>query len=350
MDNNDSGVTTPSDTDAREHLQQLAEAADRGEGPNPLEVLPSADKGGEGDSKTTDNRASESNADNNNPDNPEPSADNKKTDDGQQPRDEKGKFTKKEGDQQPPDDGKQGKESNYNRAKKDQERQDRSWKALEAEKERVRAREAELARQAQELERSRQAPNPNNQPRFSSQHLMKAVQTFEAEARKALQEGDPEEAAKQLDLASKARTEAQRSYQAEVRQAQEQQATEFGKQWQADTEGLIKDNPELANPQSKDGQELIAMLQQEPYLGFLPDGARKAWTVITLRREAAEASGLRDKLAKAEKEIERLNSLVSPQGGRGTGTHAGAKKFNDLNEAEQKAYLERRAREADDAA
>src|SRR5437879_3844357 len=119
MLNEQSSTTAPSDGDVRAQIQAAAEAADAGEGPNPLEALPSAQQGNEAQSQEAGNRAPESGAEEN-PDSPESTAEKTEAQKSQQPRDDKGKF--KTGEQQKPSNEQQPNETKYQKARKDADR------------------------------------------------------------------------------------------------------------------------------------------------------------------------------------------------------------------------------------
>jgi pyocin large subunit-like protein len=135
----------------------------------------------------------------------------------ERPRDERGRFTKTpEGADIPesertdapvdkPDvakigDGKQTEvkpESEYAKAKKDAERKDRSWQALEAEKSQARAQiEAERRAIAEERQRLQQQAQPQRQQQsqYSSKDYAKFAQDCSKAATEARERGDYDEA------------------------------------------------------------------------------------------------------------------------------------------------------------
>jgi hypothetical protein len=346
-------VAEPSDADVHARLLEAAEAADRGEGPSALEALPSAkqDNEGGGENKSGD-RATDDNAESNKVPNPEASAENPEGETGNaQDRDDNGRF-KKKGEQ--PNNQQDG-ESKFRRAKREQERLEKTWQGVNQRKTDLDAREQELLRREQEIQQARQqrerqqAPEARKSARFGSREYMSAADDFEKLAQKALQDQDLEKAQENFQLASKTRAHAIKVAEEEYAEWHQSEQGRFDQSWEQNAKQVVKDNPELADATSEVGKAVQKMLNENPVLGLVADGFRSAYEAVKLQREAAAASGLREELKKAKDEVARLNKLVSPQGGKNASGHSAStsQNFANMSEEEQRAYLLSKAESAD---
>lgn len=343
IENTDS-ASVPSDSDMHDSLMAAAEAADRGEAPSPLETPPSATQGDEGQTQESETRVPDT-AEDKQPDSPESSAE--KTDAQGRKRGPDGKFLpkdevsptpeKEEISETQPEEG-----SKYERAKKDQARLEKTWKQVEVEKQAVRQEQARLQQAAKDLELNRQQAN---QPRFDSNQYQLAGNEFDKKAWKLLADGDVEGANEQRDLAGKAFQAARQFAQVEATEGYKR----FESDWKNTAESLIKEVPELGDPSSEIAQQMVDILEKNPLLSNVTDGFRVAYQALKLQRDAAEASGLREENTKLNKEIERLNKLVSPQGGKPAGHSAKSTGFDNKTLDEQREILRQNAELADAA-
>lgn len=341
----------PKDTDVRAKLQADAEAADRGEQGSPLETPVSVEQtddtpGNDEEAHASDSKESKER----NPDSSADPADETETDAerAERERDDKGRFKKPDGAKpeanKPQDRPTETRpESNYQRAQKDADRRDRSWKALEAEKAEVRAQAANMERRMNELEQRASQPTQQQAPQFSSREYAQASQEFERQASRLMDEGDIDGAKEQLDLANKSRAASQQYAQQEYGQ----QTRQFEQTWSRNAEAVLQKFPELQDGNTEESKSLVQLLQNEPILSHVADGFEKAVKMLGLQRDAADASGLRETNAKQTKEIERLQGLLDPQGNGQGARQPSSKSFENMTTAEQKLYLERRAEEAD---
>jgi hypothetical protein len=67
---------------------------------------------------------------------------------------------------------------------------------------------------------------------------------------------------------------------------------------------------------------MTKLLTDFPVLGYIPDGFRHGHEILKLRKEAAEASGLRDEVAKLKAEIERRDKLSAPTVAKDAAKHS----------------------------
>jgi hypothetical protein len=160
-----------------------------------------------------------------------------------------------------------------------------------------------------------------------------------------MEEGDIDSAKEQRGMANQARQAAHQYEQAEYQESQQR----FAQAWRTNAEAVIKEVPELGDPESEASQAMVALLEREPLLAQLQDGFRKGYEILKTQKEAAEASGLRDENTKLKKENERLNKLLNPLGSKGSPSHSGPTKFSEMSLDEQRAHLSKQA-ELQDAA
>lgn len=345
MTDTQTSTAEPSQAELRNQMRDAAEAADRGEDVNPLESLPkSASESGEGKAQNTEDRASGKPADQNQEtDNPESSAETK-TEDSTQPRNDKGQFLKKEDGQQEQQDKP---ESNYSKAKKDADRYDRNWRKFQEEKTAFERDRAEFYKSQSQRPQTQPQQQQSGQPRFSAKDYETAAVEFDKQAQRLIDEGDLEGAKAQLGLASQARAAAQHYSQIEQSEARQGTMTGEQKKWEGNLNQIIEETPELRDPSSEMGQKLNGLLSQYPVLQTYGDGIKHAYELLKLQKDAAEASGLRDKLTNANKEIERLTQLVNPQGPKGSAKHSSPSSIDNMSLNEQRVELRRQAEQAD---
>lgn len=256
------------------------------------------------------------------PDNSETPAEKEKRE--AQARDDAGKFRK---------------ESNYERAKKEAARKDRSWKALEEEKAATRAQvEQEKAQIAQERarissEQARMQEQARNRGDFTPQEYHSAAQTFQSDAMKALSEGDADKARELFHNASVCTNAAQRTWEHNFMQARNK-----------DIDETVKKHPELNDANSEASKAMLTLLQENPYLAQVPNGFSKAATFLEAQRSSARVSELEGKLKELttarDKAIEELKAATS-LAGAGSQTQPAGRSFDDLPSKEQERAVER---------
>jgi hypothetical protein len=244
-------------------------------------------------------------------------------------------------------------ESAYTKAKKDGERLDKSWKALDAEKAEFRAQKQQLETQIQnltaEVAQLRTKPASPAGP-AKDEHGIDA-ETYDGLAKKYEEEGDTR-------LAKLAREKAEELRKKPV--AQQPAATapagdswknpEFQAKWNAEAAQIVKDEPDLANPEHPVFKAVNALVNNSPWAPLLrsqPNGIRAAVEVAKLQQAAAQVEPLRKDLDAAKAEIERLTKLVQPGGSPPGGPAPAAKKITDMAPDEAEAAVLAAARAAD---
>lgn len=218
------------------------------------------------------------------------------------------------------------------REQKEQERYDRNWNKLQAEKEAFKKEQAEL--ESFKEKAFKEIREARHKSQFSPDDYEAAAQRFEDEGRDEM----AEEARKQ---ASQMRDEYARE-KAELEQHRREQA------WQSNFQELVNAQPELA----EDGSELNAtvkkLLTEKPLLQTYPEGIQDAVAAANLmldnqRMKSVEAE--RDELAA---KVKQLESKLQP-GAASVAPLEQGNGFNSLTREQQREYLRGKFREADDS-
>jgi len=241
------------------------------------------------------------------------------------------------------------------REEKEAERFARNWKRLQAER-------AQLERERAELERYRaqiaaqtgaqsgqeSAEKPLHE-KYSAAELEQAAEDFEAEGRYEEAKLLREEAAlaqRRGTATSGAGGQSAQAPTAAQQTAAEQYRRQFEALWNANLAEIRAEDPEFADPQSAKFQAAAEILREYPQGRTFPDGIKIAAAWARDRVLAKEAAEAKKTLAEKDKEIARLQALLSPGSGAGE-TRGGARSFEEMSEAEQAAFLKRQAAELD---
>jgi hypothetical protein len=219
---------------------------------------------------------------------------------------------------------------------RERERRDRSWKALQQEKEAFhRERDAFQQERSQFLSHSRQV----SQPAEHKDELGYTASEYERAAEQFHRDGDAQRAA----LA------AQRAHRVRENDAQvlgQSRQREFLDGWHGHVQELLEARPELKDETHGLSKAVQALLRDEPLFSHLPDGFRRAVELADLRLQAGSVPSLKTEVEKLRKEIDRLNGDRQP-GSSGPTSQPRAKAFDQLSPAEQDVELRRIAAEAD---
>ena len=237
-----------------------------------------------------------------------------------------------------------GEETAYAKAQKEAERRDRSWKALEQEKQEVRqqkmATEAELQGLRREVAQLRARTNP-----AKDEHGVSADQ-YDRLAKDYDEKGDDHMAELARERAEKLRRQAP----AAVAVDEAWRTPEFQAEFQKQAQALIAEDASLAdsaNPIVKAANSLLADATWAPFFRARPDGIRAAVEVGRLLQRASAAEALKGELTKAQAEVQRLTKLTQPQGSHPSAPPRGAKRIEDMQDEEARAEIMRVAAAAD---
>ena len=255
-----------------------------------------------------------------------------------------GQFLKKETPPaEPKGDEPPGKpETDYAKAKKEQERRERSWQKVEAEKAAVRAEAQRLEQERQRMEYERQELIAKTRPRaqkdgYTADDYRKASDGF-------AREGDWENAFKAAKEAQQLYAYEQQWY---AQQEQQYERTAIQHAFQENLNETIKKYP-AADPAtgSELSKRMAAIFESRPHLLYSPNGAMDVAEVAILQLVAEENQVLKEKLAQYEQKEQQRQQRSQPLRG-GPTAPSESRKFDDMSLEEQGKYLEQAAEEAD---
>lgn len=251
-------------------------------------------------------------------------------------------------------------ETAFQKAAKEAERRDRSWKSLDAEKATFREEKTKIVNEVEALRREvaslRQQPAAATEsaPVIKDEHGLTAA-AYERAAKNYEAEGDS-------TMASLARTKAE-ALKAKQPAATGSAATptsasvdeawkapEFQQRWAAEAAAIVQAEPALGDPSNPVFKAVGELVNHSPFAAFFkarPDGIRAAVEVAKLQLAAAEAVQLRKELETTKGEIMRLTKLTSPRGSLPSGQHASPKALSDMTSDEADAHVRALAAAAD---
>lgn len=263
---------------------------------------------------------------------------------------EDGKQEKKPEDDKTKKDAKP--ETDFAKAKKENERNDRSWKALDAEKNAFRQEKAaftgeleNLRREVAELKKKPAAPTGP----VMDEHGFTAA-TYEAVAKKAKAENDPELAALAEQKAAALKHKEAAASAAPAASAEPWKSPEFQQQWAANAAAIVQAEPELGNPENpvfKSVEQLVNKSDFATLLKSRPEGIRAAVEVAKLQITAAEVPTLRKEVETLKTEIARLNKLTQPRGSLPASQQPGQKRIEEMSPDEADTHVRNLAAAAD---
>lgn len=239
-----------------------------------------------------------------------------------------------------PNEKREGDRSPYakavDKAQKEGARLELSWKKVNEEKEAVRREREQLARDLEDSRRKKEDPG----------------KAYDLLARKYESEGRHDDAAAATRLAEQERRAAsdQESF-PEPDSHFEKPA--FQKAWQTVRDQLYQEDPSLKDPSSevvRIANGIVHSKDMGPIAKSSPAGLRAAVTVARIMVAARQAHERADQLhqrhEQQSKELSRLRSLTSVEGGAGS-HQSNRRSQDDMSESEREAYIRQAAFKAD---
>jgi hypothetical protein len=201
-----------------------------------------------------------------------------------------------------PADDPNAKKSNYAR---EMDRRDKSWKALNEEKEAFKAQQAELAQQRQKFQQEREAALAA-EPEFTAEQYLIAAKKFGEEGRIDLEQ-------EAIELANHIKANPP-----ELAAVQRKQAARIGAQQQESLARALGQTPDLGKPGTPLNLEAQKIVSEDPHVwNTHPNAWEHLARVATARLQAARVPELEKDLSKAQARVAELEKLTSvgPQGG-----------------------------------
>jgi len=145
--------------------------------------------------------------------------------------------------------------------------------------------------------------------------------------------GDWENAAKALETVLELE-------QAGREQVEYRQEAQYELAWRKDMEATLKAVPDLNNPASQLAVETDRIINEHPYLFYIPQGFNKAVEIATLLLAAGSDSELREENERLRAHIEQLQSSSQPaRGGPGRPPRGQPTRTEDMTMEEEEAFL-----------
>lgn len=242
----------------------------------------------------------------------------------QPPRDKNGQFQKRERT-----------DTEYSKAVKEKARQDRSWSALQAEKEQFRQQQAQWEEQQRlaQLQAQTQQYQPLKKDGLTAKQYFDGAQVFE-------RDGDHENALKAYKIASEMGHAEQQNY-----EQFEQANKEY--QWRQQMQEVSKVAPQIWDPNDPMHQTLARIIEQNPGIYNLPNGFKLAAEAAYYVTREGKMKELEDEIISLKAENEKYRRKGQPARGGFASPSAEGKSFDDMNLDEMESHLRGVTAEAD---
>lgn len=235
------------------------------------------------------------------------------------------------------------------KAKKEAERRDRSWKKLEEEKAKFLREKAEF--EAAKLAAAPAAPqheqNPATNPNVLADQFENLARNFEAA-------GDfdkADEAREKAKALRQIQTQAPANAGGAMPQRNVADNPQFKVAWQANLERALNDYPEMKDVNSEFGKTVQALLRapdSASYFSGRPDGVYVAAQLANMKMTALRVPALEKEISALKEENKKLRQGMSIPESGATDRSGETRSFGSMSLEEQKNYLRRQA-EMEDA-
>ncbi len=246
-------------------------------------------------------------------------------------------------------------ESAYRKAVKEQQRKEKTWQQIEAEKASVRAEEARIEQEKASIEAEKARNFLQSMPRarhngFTADEYANASRSFTQEAIKAYKDGDTDKgdasyrnAQSAAHLAQQLSAQEQQFYQQHV--AQEQQKV-LDHDFTSSLQEAIEENPDAGQAGTPLANETQELLKNFPWIYYVPGGGRYVVEIAQMRLAMRDVQALRDENAALKEELGKRDKASQPLRG-GPTTPGKTRGFDEMNLEEKEAYLEHASEMAD---
>jgi len=226
-------------------------------------------------------------------------------------------------------------ETDYSRAQKEQERKDRSWQALQAEKEQFRqyASQWEEQQRMAQLEATRQQYQPLKKEGLTAQEYAEGARRFE-------QEGDWENAYKARNVAAELQ-------QAEYQRTEQMRGVEAEYQWRKGMEEVAKAYPKIWDPNDPIVPHLTRIISENPWLYYVPQGFQRAAEVAHMLTQIGAMKEKDDEIIALKAQLEKYNRKGQPAKGGYATPRTTDKDFDEMDLNEMEEHLKHLTSEAD---
>lgn len=226
------------------------------------------------------------------------------------------------------------------RKEKETQRLEKTWQAVNAEKEKLAAERAEIERLRAEAQQAQQQPQQPQQPDAIRDNTGRTAADYKEAAKMLRDEGEDSLA----ELADKKAAELEQAEQ----QAQQQQSIEQAKAaWMDSVNNTLKERPELADPNHELSQAVKALIEKNPGFVHLPNGFALAAEVAASKLAAGRVAALESEAKELRTQLETERKKLAPAGGSASFGKPGAKNLEQLPPSQRRAQLLAMAAELD---
>jgi hypothetical protein len=247
--------------------------------------------------------------------------------------------------------GENGKETPESRAQREQQRRDESWRALNEQKEAFRREQAQWNEQVRisQLQQQRTAP-PIEKDGLNIKGYWDGYQLFKRNAISAFRNQDFEAAVDHYDKSLRSLEAVfELNQQEQMRQAQRDHAqAEYA--WRMDMEAAGRQNPDLFNPDNPLAQKVDSLVQQHPWLYYIPHGFLRAVEVAQMLSQQDSLSELQDENEQLRAQLEQALGNSQPLPGGAQRPPKGKKSLDEMSMEEADAAMAELTRQADEEA
>jgi len=246
----------------------------------------------------------------------------------------------KEAGQQKEPEAKEGdKPKDKSKFAKEMERREKTWREINAEKERLKAEKEAIQREREEWSKQREATSPSSEDDFrdSRGHTAKEYDQAAEEYEKAGEDAHAKVARRMAEeargLARKAKADGERA--------------KFEKAWSDNFHKLTEKHDWLKDAKSEKYNRAVDLLNRYKVLQQTPDGINHAVELVELQDRAASSDKLSAEIKSLKSELETLRKKTSIGGGKPTAQKGPETPFEKLSLKEQEAQLKKLAHEFD---
>lgn len=257
-------------------------------------------------------------------------------------------------DSVPPKEEQKG--TKYEQAKREKERQDRSWKALNEQKEAIRLEKEAIAKEKAAYDdrikamekKLAETQAKSSTTEISAKEYEEAAKDYREDAKRLEERGQFEEADKLLKKArlcernaSEKRNFEKSTEENQKKISQEAEVEKFHKAWDENLEKLKKSDEykELADPKSPLGLETSRLIRDNPMLSQYPQGITDAAMIARWKMTAESLPAVQSKLAEVEKKYAELAGKLRLGASGNPELPKGTKDFHEMSEDEMGSHL-----------
>jgi hypothetical protein len=225
-------------------------------------------------------------------------------------------------------------ESRYEKLRKAEERQKKTWQKLQEEREslRVAKEEIEASRSQLESDRNRLADEIANKGEEASPDV------YEAVAERFRDSGEPELAEEAMRMAKEARSKRENAQKTV-------EVNRFKKEWSDSVSELVKDKPDLNNPESELYKATEFLLKNKPALSTYSSGFRDAVEVAEYYVNSKKLETVSSENKKLREELDNYKRKLN-LGTSDVPRRSAPKGFGDMSRDEQREAILRMTRSA----